>query len=466
MRVVATAAVLLAFAAIAGVLAFQLFRDRDYRDLLDRGDRAMGRGDSFLAIEAYSGAIGLRPDSMVAHVRRGEAYELRGELEAAARDYRKATTLAPTAPRPLEALGDALSARGRYEAALEAYEARFQLDDASPEAAIKLALARYRLGDVDGSLEAVHHTLRLDDSLADAHYLLGLCLRDTGDPRGAIAAFEQAVTLAPTLLPAREELADLYQSSGRRGDQLAQLQLLADLERGSSTRVSAVAEAMAGSGQTDLAALTIGNAMERATDQPLLATTLGKIWLDVAVTHPDRIDALPKALIPLSRVASAEHAGSYPLSLYGRALLIDHQYEMALRVLKRAVGTYPLEATTFDWLALAAALQGQPAVAREAIADFRALATTDHAFSAHQMAVARLALQIDEPVQAATWFGRAVEREPDDPRLLAQFVDALLRAGEADTARAEASRGLEQHPGDTTLQALLERAGYLAVPLP
>ena len=65
-------------------------------------------------------------------------------------------------------------------------------------------------------IAALRDTLRLDDHLADAHYLLGLCLREQHRVSDARAAFEKALVLAPGLVPAREELADLY-GIGRAG---------------------------------------------------------------------------------------------------------------------------------------------------------------------------------------------------------------------------------------------------------
>ena len=54
------------------------------------------------AIEAYSGALALRPDSMVAHLRRGDMYRRQGANELALRDLRDASALDPTAPQPAE----------------------------------------------------------------------------------------------------------------------------------------------------------------------------------------------------------------------------------------------------------------------------------------------------------------------------------------------------------------------------
>ena len=73
-----------------------------------RGPQASGQ--TFVAIEAYSGAIALKRGSMLAYLKRGEAHQRRGEapdaLSAALRDLRSAAELAPSDTRTLEELGD------------------------------------------------------------------------------------------------------------------------------------------------------------------------------------------------------------------------------------------------------------------------------------------------------------------------------------------------------------------------
>ncbi len=54
-------------------------RQADYLAHLTRGDTALHDDQTFTAIEAYSGAIALRPDSMLAYLRRGQTYRRRGD---------------------------------------------------------------------------------------------------------------------------------------------------------------------------------------------------------------------------------------------------------------------------------------------------------------------------------------------------------------------------------------------------
>jgi Flp pilus assembly protein TadD len=93
--------------ALLAVLAWQAVgRQREYSRLIDEGDRALARDETFLAIEAFSGAVTLRQNSMLAYLKRGEAYRRGGDSRNALRDLRRAAELDSTATRPHELLGD------------------------------------------------------------------------------------------------------------------------------------------------------------------------------------------------------------------------------------------------------------------------------------------------------------------------------------------------------------------------
>src|SRR5262249_35477921 len=159
-------------------------------------DEALRDDQTFAAIEAYSGALALRPDSTLAYLRRGETYRRRadrGDLEAAAHDFRKAADLDPSATRPLEELGDVSYQLQRYDRAVDAYGRAARLDDRSARFAYKLALASYRNGAVDAALASADQAVRFDENMADAYYLRGVCLRDRHRTLEALKAFEKAV---------------------------------------------------------------------------------------------------------------------------------------------------------------------------------------------------------------------------------------------------------------------------------
>ena len=420
-----TAALLLAGAAVVAALAYQAAaRDRSYRALLDEGAAALADDQTFGAIEAYSGAIAWRPDSMLAHLRRGEAYQRRNELEAATKDFRRAAELDPSATRPLEALGDVLYQRGRYQRSAEMYERRLAVDSVAPRVSLKLAVARYRAGQIDRALAAARESVRLDESLADAHYLIGICLRDKEQPAEAVAALERAAAIAPALVPAREELAELYAALGRRGDELEQLQLIAVLDRARPERQVALGLAQARAGQEELAVLTLGHALDRTPGHPLIYRALGEVWLRQAVSRGDSV-ALGKALEALESASATDDATSTTLAAYGRALLMDNQIEAAERVLLQATRRYPVDPTALATYAAVAERLDHAAAARTALIDYGALVSDEADFGARAASIARLSLRLADRATAAAWIARGLEK--DSGNAVLQALDTRVK---------------------------------------
>ncbi len=451
-------AVLLAVAAVGAVLAYQVVaRDREYRALLGRGDAALGDQQAFVAIEAYSGAIALRPDSMLAHLRRAEAYRRRGELESAARDFRAAAALDTTSARPLDELGDVLMQAQRYADAARAYQSGLRLDDRSPRRVYRLALARYRDGDAEGAIGALNEAVKLNDRMADAYYLLGMCLRDKHRDEDARRALEQAVTQSPGLIPAREELADLDAALGRPNEELAQLQVIAGLDRDHVERQVAVGLAHARAGHADLAVLTLGSALERMPNQPLIYAALGQVWLGIAETRNDRV-ALGKALDALGRAATVPGAASATLTLYGRALLGDGQVEAAEHALQQAISRFPVDPAAFLLYATAASRLAHPDDARQALISAVKLEDeADQEFVPRATRIAALSIQLHDPATAIVWLTRASTRSPSDVTLLASLAEAQLDAGERDAARDTLRRALDRDPANKSLAVLSRR---------
>jgi tetratricopeptide (TPR) repeat protein len=451
----------LVLTAVAAAFVLQtMARERDYRALLAHGDAFLRDQETFGAIEAYSGAIALRPDSMLAHLRRGETYQRRGDFQAASRDFRAAADLDSAATRPWEELGDVLSQLQRYRRSAEAYEACLRIDDRSGRVSYKLALARYKAGDIDQALVAVNQAIRVTDNAADAYFLLGLCLRDRRRVADAQQALAKAIALSPGFIPAREELADLYRDLGRSADELEQLQVLAVLDRDRVERQVAVGLAHARAGHADLAILTLGNALERIPNQPFIYEALGEVWLGTAEAQNDRGE-LAKALEALSHAAASDTATSQTLTLYGRALLQNDQPRLAEDVLKRATERYPVEPSAFLHYATAAERQSDLGSARQALIAYRALLTdidreTERAALAAR--IGTLSVALDEPTVAIAWLNRALAATPNDVQLLTSLAEAQLKADDRPAALATIARALEKDPTNPAIQALAKRA--------
>ena len=447
----------LALAAVGGGAAYQASAQRNYSTQLTRGDAALRDDQTFNAIEAYSGAIALRPGSMLAYLRRGQTYQRRGDrgdLEAAARDFRTAARLDPTATRPLESLGDVLYQLQLYPGAVSAYERCVRLDDRSARVNYKLALSRYRDRDVTAAIPALKEALRLDDRMADAQYLLGVCLRELRRVPDAVQAFEKAVTMAPGMVPAREELADLYGSLDRHGEELEQLQMIAGLDRTHVARQVAIGLAHARAGHWDLAVLTLGGALERSPNEPEIYRALGKVWLERP--RDDRA-FLSKAREALERVASSPAATSETLTLYGRALLQEGDVDGAEHALQQATTRFPVDAPAFALYASTAEKQGHFDAARQALIQYGSLGADEIDLVPRATRIATLSLRLNEPEIAVRWLARAASASPADVRLTAALADAQIRAGNREAAQATLARGLDKDPKNAALLTLARR---------
>lgn len=437
------AALVLLLGAVGAALAYHIAAlQRDYRTAVIRGDAALRDDQSFAAIEAYSGAIYLRPDSMLGYLRRGETYRKRadrGDLEAAARDFNKAARLDASSTRPLEELGDVRYQLQQYDRAVDAYERAVRLDDRSARVTYKLALARFRNGDLDGALTALDQTIRIDDHMTDAHYMRGICLRDKHRNAEAVKALEQAVALSPALIPAREELADLYGEMDRRTDQLDQLQVLAGLDRTRIERHIAVALTHARGRKFDAAVLTLGSALERAQDDPALYRAIGQVWLESALARDDRVD-LSKAREALARVASSPTATSEALWLAGRAAIQDNDYDGAEQTLRQAAQRFPVAPPAVLLYATVAERQNHPDEARRALIQYEALVATDTDFVAHATRIATLSVRVNDLATAGDWIQRGLARDPQNV--------ALAALARRVTAPSDPSRPAARPPGN------------------
>jgi tetratricopeptide (TPR) repeat protein len=379
-------------ALVAGVVlaAYAVRQEREFQRLIAAGDAAMAEERTFEAIEAFSGALTLKRDSMLAYVKRGDAYRRRGELNAALRDLREAAALDPSAPRAAELLGDVNVGMERYERAAEHYRAFIALDDRAPRIYYKLALTYYRNGQASLAVEPLQQAVALDARFAEAHYLLALCLRARDQNDQALAALNRAVEVNPAFDAAREELSHLYFETGRNQQAIQQLEALAALEPSRPERLVSVGLAYARIGRTDAAILTLGRAAERYPDEPVVYTALGRVWLEQAEQRNDRV-ALSKAVEALQPSTAGSGASSEALMLYGRALFLSGQFEAAERALQQAAARQPVEPLALRYLADSSERLGHAAAAHDALTRYVALVDEDELDPATPVRLARLA---------------------------------------------------------------------------
>ena len=448
---------MLIVAVVVGVLLVQRFsRDRSYLQLLRDGEQAANAGNSYAAADAFTGAITLRPDSMVAYFRRGQARHAQHRDDEAIRDLREAARLAPNAPQPLVALGDVYDARG--DAAQAAYwygQARTPLATEDATLLYKLALARYRAGSPAEAIEPLRQAIAQNDSVGEAHYLLGLVYRDTQKIDEAIASLEKAVKVAPSLTPAREELADLYRSRGRYVDEMVQLQALAALDR-KVDRSVAIALAEARNGQYAGAIGTLGAASRQPAADPRVQLALARIYLARAERTADRASAT-YALEVLEKALAGTARPSEALALYGRAMFLEGDDSGAERVLRDAVATSPVAPDAFGYLADASERLNHFSDARDALLALDALqgdTASALARAARAERLGSLSVKAHDFPGAVTYLNQALAGGRRDAMTYQLLAQAYAQSGHPADARDAINKGLKLEPRNPDLLRL------------
>lgn len=445
----------------AGILADDAVeRDREYHRLIDEGDEALSRGQTFVAIEAYSGAIVLKRGSMLAYLKRGEAHQRRGEapetLSAALRDLRTAAALDPGATRTLEKLGDVNMQLRRFGNAADNYEAYIRLDDHAAPVFYKLALASRSDGRLTRAVSALQQAITLNPDFHEAHYVLGLCLKDRNELADARAAFDRAIAIAPAFIPAREELADLHRLQEQTRDEIAQLEALYALDPQKAERLIAVGRAYLRAGNRDLAVMTLGRAAEQFKDHPGVYAALGQVWLEAAENRGEPSD-LRKALEALQPVATQSTASSETLGMYGRALMLANRHAEAETILKQAAERFPTDPEVLPHFASVSQRLGHLDQARQALVRYSILVDDERDEGVRAARIADLSMQLDDATSAVAWYQKSDALGTNDAALLARMADAQARAGHIDNARATIERAIEKDPNHPLVRTVRRR---------
>ena len=446
----------LAVAVLALMVATLLYgytmtrRERLYRRAVLQGELSLARGDAYGAISHFDEAIGLKPDAMLGYLKRGEAHFRRGELDAAADDFATASARDGTATRALDLRGDVDLARHRPQQAAEHFAAFVRLDDRAPRVLYKLGLARLLMGQPVEAADALTRAVGLDARLADAYYLLGICFRETQRPRDAQRALERAIAVAPGLLPAREQLADLYGASGNRAGRIGQLEALFEADPRPGRQLS-LAAAYADANQTTRAVRLLEHATERYPDHADTYVALGRIWFQEA-RNGDPV-ALGKAIEALQHAASMDPT-SRALGLLGEAQLMGADPVLAENLLRQAAEKLPADRATFFHLAEVSERAGNADEARRALLDYYSLSPpTDRRRGDIARRIADLSLRLKDVPAAVTWSSNAGAVSSSVSDLL-EVARAQMRLADKAGAIATLNRLLEKDPGNEVAKAL------------
>jgi len=457
-RRTALAAVFLAIAGVAGALAFRaLANEREYDRQIAEGDAAMAADRPFQAIEAYSGAIVMKPDSMLAHYKRGAVYQAQNQFEAALRDFRSAADLDPSSLRALESLGDVNVALGYHARAIERYETYIGLDDGEVRVLYKLGLALYRYGRVKDAIEPLKRALSIDPAMGEAYYVLGLVQRDLDQLANARKSLAEAARRLPaSQTSAREALADLYLIEGDYNKGISELEMLAGLEQSRADRIIAVGLAQARARREDAAVVTLGKALERFPDAPQVYAAIGHVWLSQAQLRGDRV-ALNKAIEALGRAASRADATSDTYAELGHAFLLAGDRLGAERALRQAVARLPVPPDAYLQLANVTGRDGRIQDARDALLKYATLIGDEKPMAAVATQIGDYSVRLGDAALAVRWFDRAIDEAGPSAALQIKLAEAAWRAGDVVRAHQVIDEGLASEPDNRALQQLRRR---------
>jgi tetratricopeptide (TPR) repeat protein len=416
----------LAAAAAAGAGVYTVYdTDREYSRAIAAGDQATAAEQPFQALEFYSGAIALRPDSMLAHLKRGMTYRGRGQLDEAMRDLRRAAALDPTATQPHELLGDCHLALRRYDRAAERYETFLRIDDRSARVWYKLGLARYRAGQAAAAMDPLRTAIALDASVPETYLLLGLALREQGEMSASRAALETAAQMSPGQTTPREALASVYLATGEPALAIEQLEALATLDTSRPERLIAVGLAHAGARRHEAAVLVLSRAVERFPADAQVYAALGHVWLEVAQARGDTV-ALKKALEALSTAASHSDVSSAALTDLGRASILNGDAIAAERAWRQAITRLPVDPEAYRQLATLAARARRFQEARDALVRYATLVGDAAPVADVALRIADYSLRLGDRPLALRWLERAEDDSGPTPATLA-LRDRLSR---------------------------------------
>jgi tetratricopeptide (TPR) repeat protein len=266
-------------------------------------------------------------------------------------------------------------------------------------------------------------------------------------PDDAIGSLDRAIRLAPGLVAARQELADLYRTAGRHVDEMSQLQALSALDDLTERTVD-IALAQARQGQFPAALGTLLQAAARAPTDSHVQLALGRVYLARAERTTDRA-SVPRALEALEKALGGTARRSEGLALFGRALSLAGDEESAERILREAVATSPVDPEAFAFLAEASEHLSHFAEARDALRTLDVLEGDTAAAGARATRAQRigiLALRASDLPTALDYLQQAVDAGKHDALTLGQLAQARLQSGDRAAAQKALDQALELEP--------------------
>lgn len=163
--------------------------------LIERGDDLLQSDQIGKAVESFSEAVKLDPQSAAAHQRLGHALSLAGNLSAALEEERRALNLNPNDDQAHCNIGWIFGLQQRFRAAIEEEKLAIAANPSNSSAYSILGLSLASLEDYDLAISAFNKALALDPDDFNTYMNLGAALGRKRDYPQAVSMYKRAIEI-------------------------------------------------------------------------------------------------------------------------------------------------------------------------------------------------------------------------------------------------------------------------------
>ena len=192
-RLIWISGVALTFAVVAGAFWFRRSSatSAGFTQLMNRGNGLLEKGDAAVAIDVYSQALRLSPESTDVRLNLANAYLLADRPDDAARMCRQTLELDPNSAAAYYLLGCALLRANQPEPAAEALQQSWKIDPAVPALDFQTGMAQEELGQIPDAIRDFENVIRAVPDHPSAHYQLSQLYRQAGRTDDAARELEE-----------------------------------------------------------------------------------------------------------------------------------------------------------------------------------------------------------------------------------------------------------------------------------
>jgi tetratricopeptide (TPR) repeat protein len=175
---------------------------------------AYQRGNSEMAIESITRAIGLNPAEAAFHCNLGNALKAEGKLDQAIQSYERALQLKADYGLAYYNLGTALQDQGRLDEAIACFHRAVEINPNHVTGLMSLGNACQSQGKIDEAAVCFRRVTELKPEFAAAHYNLANALQAQGKLTEAMACYMRAIELQPDHAESHMNLGAALQNQG------------------------------------------------------------------------------------------------------------------------------------------------------------------------------------------------------------------------------------------------------------